>query len=193
MGPSEHHPPSAEFQGSRRVGRRWPRRRCCLLKGCERYFRPGNPFERYCSQGCRAEARLWQLWYAQKHYRQSDNGKERRREQSRRYRRRRREKLEKVKTDSLMPRRCDARVGSTEESLNEDENGHPPGCEGHQQERQEKNSEILPCSRPGCYELFPPEPRSPQKRFCSSLCRSALRRVVQRETRWRQRRYRQVG
>ena len=189
MGPSQHHPPAAKFQDSRRVVRRWARRRRCLLKGCERYFRPSNPFERYCRESCRAEARVWQLWYAQKHYRQSDNGKKRRREQSRRYRQRRREKLEEVKTDSLMLQRCEARIESTEESLSEDENELAPACEGHQQE---KNCEILPCSRPGCYELFPPEPRSPRKKCCSNLCTSALRRVVRREARWRQRQHRQV-
>ena len=43
----------------------------------------------------------------------------------------------------------------------------------------------LPCSRPGCYELFSPHRRSPLKKFCSSLCREALRRVRQRELHWR--------
>ena len=46
------------------------------------------------------------------------------------------------------------------------------------------NSEKIPCSRPGCYELFPPDRRSPLKKFCCALCREALRRVRQREARW---------
>ena len=41
-------------------------------------------------------------------------------------------------------------------------------CEGHQEEA---SSEKIPCSRPGCYELFPPDRRSPLKKFCCALCR----------------------
>ena len=54
-------------------------------------------------------------------------------------------------------------------------------CEGHQKA---ENLEKIPCSRPGCYELFPPDRRSPLKKFCSCLCREALRRVRKREARW---------
>jgi predicted nucleic acid-binding Zn ribbon protein len=53
--------------------------------------------------------------------------------------------------------------------------------EGHQKA---DDSEKIPCFRPGCYELFLPEPRSPLKKFCCALCREALRRVRQREARW---------
>jgi hypothetical protein len=56
--------------------------------------------------------------------------------------------------------------------------------EGHQEA---DDSEKLPCSRPGCYELFSPSRRSPLKKFCCALCREALRRVLQRETRWQRR------
>src|SRR5208337_2916799 len=49
------------------------------------------------------------------------------------------------------------------------------------------DSEKIPCSRPGCYELFPPQRRSPLKKFCCALCRQALRRVRQREARWQRR------
>ena len=56
--------------------------------------------------------------------------------------------------------------------------------EGHQDPRA---SEKIACSRPGCYELFPPARRSPLKKFCCALCRDALRRVRQREARWQQR------
>ena len=54
-------------------------------------------------------------------------------------------------------------------------------CEGH---HKADDSEKIPCSRPGCYELFSAEHRSPLKRFCCALCREALRRVRQREARW---------
>jgi hypothetical protein len=42
------------------------------------------------------------------------------------------------------------------------------------------------CDRPGCYEGFAPERRSPLQRFCSQACRRALERVEERERRWKQ-------
>ena len=65
---------------------RHPRRRACLLKGCERRFRPVHPLTRYCSQECREQARRWRTWKARHRYRQSEAGKQKRRAQSRRYR-----------------------------------------------------------------------------------------------------------
>jgi len=94
MGPSEDRPTAEKNQvkqpktarQARRVRR--PRTRACLLKGCERRFRPVHPLTRYCGEECRQEARRWREWKAQHHYRQSDGGKQKRREQSRRYRER---------------------------------------------------------------------------------------------------------
>jgi hypothetical protein len=43
----------------------------------------------------------------------------------------------------------------------------------------------IPCDRPGCYEGFDHSPRSPFQRFCSGLCRLALRLARLRERRWR--------
>ena len=62
---------------------RHPRRRACLLKGCERRFRPVHPLTRYCSQECRKQARQWRAWKARHRYRQSEAGKQKRRAQSR--------------------------------------------------------------------------------------------------------------
>ena len=92
MGPSEDRPTSEKNQaGHRRIaGRRRrvrrPRSRACLLKGCERRFRPQHPRTRYCSEECREEARQWRGWKARHNYRQSEGGKQKRRAQSRRYR-----------------------------------------------------------------------------------------------------------
>jgi len=134
------------------------RPRICLLKGCERWFLPLRSSARYCSKACSDAARKWSQWHAAWRYRQSEKGKERRREQADRYRKRVRQR----------------RQAAEEE---------PPSCEGHQQE---PISEKIPCSRPGCYELFRPQRRSPLKKFCCALCRNALRRVRQRETRWQE-------
>ena len=96
MGPGKDRSTPAENQATRSArgwrcqGRvRRPRRRVCLLKGCERGFRPVHPLTRYCSRECREEARRWREWKARHRYRQSEGGKQKRRAQSRRYRMRR--------------------------------------------------------------------------------------------------------
>jgi hypothetical protein len=67
---------------------RRPRTRPCLLKGCERRFRPRRARDRYCSAECRRAARQWSRWKAQQRYRATAAGKEKRNGQSRRYRER---------------------------------------------------------------------------------------------------------
>ena len=42
------------------------------------------------------------------------------------------------------------------------------------------------CDRPGCYEGFVRQPRSPLQRFCSHECRRAMERVWERERHWQQ-------
>jgi hypothetical protein len=42
------------------------------------------------------------------------------------------------------------------------------------------------CDRPGCYEGFDRSSRSPWQRFCSTLCRQALRLVRLRDRRWQE-------
>ena len=137
-----------------------PRRRRCLLKGCEAWFRGGHPLARYCSEACRKAARRWTQWRANRRYRRSEGGKSCRREQSRRRRKRRRQP----------------------------EPGSPAGdateCEGYQEAGASKKSS---CSRPGCYRCFSGTSRSPLQKFCSHVCRRALRRVLEREARWRRR------
>src|SRR5262252_5013962 len=78
-------------RGGGRPARR-PRSRECLLKGCERRFRPRRARERYCSLECRRAARVWSLWKAQQRYRATAAGKEKRKRQTRRYRERIRER-----------------------------------------------------------------------------------------------------
>lgn len=139
------------------IGGWGPRVRRCLLKGCGASFRPVHWLSRYCSEACREAARRWSRWRASRTYRASERGREARREQSRRYR----ERVKERETSASDAEAC---------------------CEGH---HQAGDLEKISCSRPGCYELFTAEPRSPLKAFCSSLCRQALRRVRQREARWR--------
>ena len=43
------------------------------------------------------------------------------------------------------------------------------------------------CHRPGCYERFIPDPRAPHQKYCSPECAKAMRRVLVREKRYRDR------
>jgi hypothetical protein len=84
--PTRHRENQAPGRRKRATGR--PRRRHCLLKGCEQRFHPRQPKQRYCSQRCRAEARKWSRWKAQQRYRDTLAGQQKRNGQSRRYRER---------------------------------------------------------------------------------------------------------
>ena len=134
-------------------------RRLCLLKGCERSFRPRHPLGRYCSSDCCGAARRWRRQTANRRYRGSEQGKCRRRAQACRYR----ERVRQRQAADSSP------VDSGE--------GYP-----HLQQGADSY-----CRRPGCYEAFTKTARSPLQKFCSAPCRRALRRVLVRERRWRRR------
>lgn len=59
-----------------------------------------------------------------------------------------------------------------------------PGGEGDTKGKSPKKS---CCHRPGCYVRFTPKPQSPQQKYCSPECYKAMRRVLIRERRWRER------
>lgn len=81
--PAEHREPGRPSKPCRR-----PRKRCCLLKGCSRRFRPQRAGQRYCSSECGQAARRWSRWKAQRIYRATKAGKDKRNGQSQRYRER---------------------------------------------------------------------------------------------------------
>jgi len=147
---------------------RYPRRaRRCLLKGCERWFEPARPQSRYCSGTCAAAARRWRQVKASRRYRASAGGRRRRREQNRRYRQRRRERAAFAASADAAAAREGQRPASGDEDF----------CQRL-------------CDRPGCYVTFWVREPSAGRRFCSLACRLALRRVLDREWRYRQRRRR---
>jgi hypothetical protein len=165
MGPSQY--PRLGWPGQERCLCR-PRPygcRRCLLKGCERWFRPGHPRACYCSPACQKAARQWQRWHASRRYRATDQGKTQRRGQSQR-------------------RRHRIRQGLTTAAV------AVASGEGQRVPAAAEKSSGQPCDRPGCYELFVSSPRCVQQRFCSCSCRQALRRVRQRDLRWAERRHR---
>ena len=63
-------------------------------------------------------------------------------------------------------------------------------CEGQRIASEHEDFSGWPCDRPGCYELFAIPHEHSCKRFCSVACRLALRRVLDRESRYRARRRR---
>jgi hypothetical protein len=140
-----------------------PRR--CLLKGCERLFWPCRPQTRYCNEACRQKAQRWRRWQASQRYRASEQGRQRRRHQSQRYRQRQRERQSAAADTQTPPEGQRPALISTDFSTR-------------------------PCHRPGCYELFTIRHDQSCRRFCSLACRQALRRVLDREARYRARRRR---
>ena len=104
MGPPEDctRQPQQKRGGGRKRPARRPRTRPCLLKGCERPFRPLRATERYCSRECREAARKWGRWKAQQRYRATAAGREKRNGQSRRYRERVRNRKQ-TKPEEALP------------------------------------------------------------------------------------------
>jgi hypothetical protein len=150
-----------------------PRQRHCLLKGCEKPFQPTHPQARYCSPECRAKARLWRRRRASEQYRQTANGRVKRQAQNREYRSRRAERLRAAADQKSAP--------TTPDTASEWE------VQPREGQRPATESGFFCCDRPGCEEHFArPHPNSP-RRFCSPSCRQALRRVIERERRWRKR------
>lgn len=147
--------------------------RQCLLKGCERWFQPQCPQARYCSPACQQAACRWRRWRASRQYRSSRHGQARRQAQSCRYRQRQRERREQARQAQAA-------------------RGVDPPREGQRAAGIPEELPICACDRPGCYELFVRQPRSPQQHCCSAACRRALRRVRERERRWRARRRRGI-
>jgi hypothetical protein len=183
--------PSASGPTPAREGRRRCRR--CLLKGCEQPFRPAYPQQRYCSDGCRLQAAQWRRWQSCRRYRTSAAGQQCRQQQSRRYRQRQRqqraarweETLRSIEAQVAREVEAAAKVSPEAAQLE-----LTPPREGQRPAAQPEDFSGRPCQRPGCYVLFAQRPGVPQQRFCSCRCRHALRCVLDREARWRDRRRR---
>ena len=138
------------------------RLRRCLLKDCEHWFLPTCPQARYCNPACSSAAQRWRRVQASRRYRASPAGRLQRRHDNRLYRQRRRDRHL-----AAAPQR---------------EGKRPVVSEPIFAERM--------CARPGCYAVFAVLHEHACRRFCSVACRLALRRVLDREARYRQRRRR---
>jgi hypothetical protein len=213
--PCHFHAQCCERPESRRQPRELPERsqRCrqrrCLLKGCERPFWPQCPQARYCSVACQQAAERWRKQRSSRTFRGSEHGRAQRREQARRHRQRRREQRlaptalvapapaasPPAANTSAAP--APAPVPASTAPAASAAAAAPPasaaglaccvgqrpavGCQDFLQRR---------CARPGCYVWFGVAHEHASKRFCSVACRLALRRVLDREERYRARRRR---
>ena len=168
MSPSEDHPNFGTKQGGlRKPRRRRARSRRCLLKGCHQIYQPRHPLQRYCGAACREKAKKWRRYKAQLNYRQSENGKKKRRKQCR-------ERRARCKAKKVAPH------------MPVEAHSDPPGCSSREGNR--NRIFFAPCcDRPGCYERFTKTRRSPAQHFCRRQCRRALERVLERERRWKER------
>jgi len=137
---------------------RKPRRRACLRKGCGRRFLPRSWNHRFCSDPeCAREVRRWRARKRQQRRRATAAGREAHRDAEERRRAAVRERRERAPS-----RRADDSTGSPR--------GH--GATG---------GEI--CDRPGCFEP-PANGVNRQARYCGAPCRTAVRRVRDRERKW---------
>jgi hypothetical protein len=182
--------PCSLSPGQPPASRRWhPCCRRCLLKGCERWFLPRRPQARYCSRDCQNAARRWRAWFAGQRYRATPNGKQHRRDQAQRHRDRVHQRCRVSQPEPLTSpiEPAPSTSQATPASRPDPPTPIPGNRVGQRPAESPKNSGGLPCHRPGCYLLFLPAVRSLDQRFCSGLCRQALRRVRQREARRRRR------
>ncbi len=140
----------------RTSSRRRLRPRVCFRKGCSRRYTPRRWNQRYCQDPkCLREVRRWQSRQRQRRRRASLRGRQRHRQAERA---RRREAKERGQTPTKR---------STD---------HARGHAG------EKYSDIF-CGRTGCYEPPRASLRTPAC-YCGTGCRTAVRRVRDRERKW---------
>ncbi len=139
---------------------RRPRPRLCLRKGCGRLYQPRRFNQRYCQDPeCLRLLRRWQA--------------------ARRQARRRLE--DAVKAQHAQAQRCAPSARSSAPQ--------PPKKHQVAAARGHVATIFLPhplCQRPGCYAP-PPKSGRNQARYCCPACRQAVRRVLDRERKWRSR------
>ena len=178
------------------------RQRRCLLKGCERPFWPQCPQARYCSVACQQAAERWRKQRSSRTYRVSDHGRAKRREQARQHRQRRRAQRLVPTAPAASTPAANTAAGpapvpaSTEPASNAAAAASWASaaelacCVGQRPAVSGEDFLQRRCARPGCYVWFGVAHDQSSKRFCSVACRLALRRVLDREERYRARRRR---
>jgi hypothetical protein len=137
---------------------RRPRPRLCLRKGCGRTYQPRRLNQRYCQDPeCLREVRRWQA--------------------ARRQAKRRQDATAKAQHAAAERARRARAPSSTQPSK-------PPEVAAARGHAARILLSLFLCARPGCYEP-PLKSGRQQARYCCAACREAVRRVLERERKWR--------
>ncbi len=162
--------PTCSSTPSARTSRFPPRQ--CLRKGCGRAFVPWRWNQRYCQQPeC---LRLLRRWQAAKRQQRRRSHAENRRQHARAERQRRSRRREEAR---VRPPKPSPPVSSKVTSIDTPTS------------RAWSRSKKYPgdfCDRPGCFEPLRPSCRAPA-RYCGDTCRQVVRRVRDRERKWKKR------
>jgi hypothetical protein len=136
---------------------RCPRQRKCLRKGCGQIYRPQRWNQRYCQDAqCLRLVRRWKAAHRQARRRSTSEGRATHSQAER-------ERRERLKSA--------AQVHS----------GATSACaRGHAA----KDFALPLCDRPGCHDRPRPSVRT-KARYCSHACCNAVRRVRDRESKWK--------
>jgi hypothetical protein len=136
--------------------RRRPRPRVCLRKACGRRYTPRRWNQRYCQDPeCLREVRRWHSRQRQQRRRADPEVRQRHRH------------AERARRQEAKARGCKPAARP------------PDRARGH---AGEKSSGVF-CDRTGCYEPPRASLRTPAC-YCSAACRTAVRRVRDRERKW---------
>lgn len=162
--------PTCSSTLSARTSRLAPRQ--CLRKGCECDFVPRRWNQRYCQQPeC---LRLLRRWQAAKRQQRRRSQPENRRQHAQAERQRRSRRREEAQTRSPKP------------SPPVPSEPTPSDASASRAWSRSKKYPDNFCDRPGCFDPVRPSHRAPA-RYCGDACRQALRRVRDRERKWKQR------
>ena len=144
--------------GRRRSRPRRLRPRLCLRKGCGQHYQPRRPNQRYCQDPeCQRQLRRWQAARRQARRRQDDAVKAQHAQAQRARRQRAISSPQATKDTKVAAARGHAARIFLATPL---------------------------CDRPGCYQP-PLKLGRNQARYCCPACRQAVRRVLDRERKWR--------
>jgi len=146
--------------------------RQCLRKGCDRSFVPGRWNQRYCRQPeCLCLLHRWQAAKRQQRRRSHAENRRQHADAERQRRSRRREEAR------VRPPKPSPPVSSEPTSIDT-----PTSRAWSRSKKYPRDF----CDRPGCFEPLRSSSRAPAH-YCGDACREAVRRVRDRERKWKKR------
>jgi hypothetical protein len=138
-------------------GRRRPRARLCLRKGCGRKYTPRRWNQRYCQDAeCLRLVRRWQTAKRQAERRQDE---------------------------AVKAKHAEAQKARRQRASSSPQPPKDPDVAAARGHAAKIFSPTPLCDRPGCYEPPRKSGRS-QAKYCCPACRQAVNRVLDRERKW---------